>query len=226
MFRQKPSTDEPNRKRRSFCEQLKRVPKPHLDAKTASPSVCQGTTCSINAAPSSHSSLFSDNSFLSELLPTDFYEGMQAALEKGILLSFLCTLTEEVVTDLLEPRGYNEEQIQAINNALKALILIFGGISLGKAVAGPMLNTVFMNVFGMSKEKAGCLTIASVVGFDLLTNPFTVAKGLTVGLVVTGSLVTSFCTQFFYHKGKETVQQQGEALALMGALNHLPSPAI
>lgn len=222
------------KKKKSRCSQLQKIIKPNLDSKTAP--ICDGDVCSLKLKPSPSSSsapssttqgLYtkfqvektrytnsttcslspSEENSLSALLPPDFYSGLKLALKEGFLLSFLSTLTEDVVTDLLKPRGYKDDHIYWINQTIKALILIAGGMALGKTLAAPFINLLLIKGLGVPKDIANYTTLTSVVAFDLWTNPLTAAKMLTVGAVATMSMATSLATHFCYGKSRTALKE-------------------
>lgn len=129
----------------------------------------------------------SDN-ILSETIPVELYQMMQNAAQKGVLFSFLSTMSDELVTAHLEARHYKPAQIYWINQAIRGIELIALGASLGITMAIPAANYFLTTHAGMNKEKAAALTTSAALTFGLFTSPVGVlgtSLAMTVGVSTT-----------------------------------------
>lgn len=143
--------------------------------------------------------------------PEDYCDAMKEAAKQGFLYSFLCTLTEEFVTEELKKRHYSKDQIYWINQSIRALTLLVGGASVARIVISPVATFLLIKILGMEESTANNVTMGIAIGVDVVTNPIGTAATLGIFAIGIGSsFFASKLAKEIYHSGSEVPTARGE----------------
>lgn len=131
-------------------------------------------------------------------MPSDLWIAIKDASRKGCLYAFLCTLSEEFVTEKLKARKYNAKQIKYINEIIKSLIIVSLTQS-GKSIISPVVKNVLMEYSHISERNAGKIASITVPAIEVIAIP-TNAPKIAVGFVagMSGSLLGNKLGRLFY----------------------------
>ncbi|CZH13472.1 Uncharacterised protein [Legionella pneumophila] len=135
----------------------------------------------------------------SGLIPDELYQMMMEAAKQGIFVSFLLTLTDEIINDYLKNHHYSQQQINWISQGIRALTLIAIGTSPGIALGLPISTLLLTEQLGFDKTNVNYLTTSSVVAWGLLSSPFNLLNtSLVMASSIGASVLTSKITQSSY----------------------------
>lgn len=135
----------------------------------------------------------------SGLIPDELYQMMLEAAKQGIFVSFLLTLTDEIINDYLKNHHYSQQQINWISQGIRALTLIAIGTSPGIALGLPISTLLLTEHLGFDKTNVNYLTTSSVVAWGLLSSPFNLLNtSLVMASSIGASVLTSKITQSSY----------------------------
>ncbi|HAT9523958.1 TPA: hypothetical protein JBC98_04730 [Legionella pneumophila subsp. pneumophila] len=135
----------------------------------------------------------------SGLIPDELYQMMLEAAKQGIFVSFLLTLTDEIINDYLKNHHYSQQQIYWISQSIRALTLIAIGTSPGIALGLPISTLLLTEHLGVDKTNANYLTTGSVMAWGLLSSPFNLLNtSLVMASSIGASILTSKITQSSY----------------------------
>ncbi len=171
--------------------------------------VCDGDICSIRPAVYNGdvSDSTSQNPFVtieeekkieSLGLPSDLWNAIKDASRKGCLYAYLCTLSEEFVTEKLKARKYSEKQIKITNEIIKSLIILSLTQS-GKSIISPVVKHVLMEYSYISERNAGkiaSITLPAIEAIAIPTNAPKIAMGFVAGMG--GSMIGNSLGRLFY----------------------------
>lgn len=144
----------------------------------------------INDAEKDVAEILEKETFYLNIIPADLITVLKEATRKGCLYAFLCTLTEEVLTENLKER-FTAKQIYLANLAAKTLILLLATQS-AKTLVAPLAN-LFLTEYGKINEKrAGYISTGLVVALEAVTSPLSFARTAAIFVAsVGGSVVGS-----------------------------------
>lgn len=135
----------------------------------------------------------------SGLIPDELYQMMLEAAKQGIFVSFLLTLTDEIINDYLKNHHYSQQQINWISQGIRALTLIAIGTSPGIALGLSVSTLLLTEHLGFDKTNVNYLTTSSVVAWGLLSSPFNLLNtSLVMASSIGASILTSKITQSSY----------------------------
>ncbi|HAU0841769.1 TPA: hypothetical protein ACT9MX_002702 [Legionella pneumophila] len=135
----------------------------------------------------------------SGLIPDELYQMMLEAAKQGIFVSFLLTLTDEIINDYLKNHHYSQQQINWISQGIRALTLIAIGTSPGIALGLSISTLLLTEHLGFDKTNVNYLTTSSVVAWGLLSSPFNLLNtSLVMASSIGASILTSKITQSSY----------------------------
>ncbi|HAT2009813.1 TPA: Dot/Icm T4SS effector RavP [Legionella pneumophila] len=135
----------------------------------------------------------------SGFIPDELYQMMMEAAKQGIFVSFLLTLTDEIINDYLKNHHYSQQQINWISQGIRALTLIAIGTSPGIALGLPISTLLLTEQLGFDKTNVNYLTTSSVVAWGLLSSPFNLLNtSLVMASSIGASVLTSKITQSSY----------------------------
>lgn len=135
----------------------------------------------------------------SGLIPDELYQMMLEAAKQGIFVSFLLTLTDEIINDYLKNHHYSQQQINWISQGIRALTLIAIGTSPGIALGLSISTLLLTEHLGFDKTNVNYLTTSSVVAWGLLRSPFNLLNtSLVMASSIGASILTSKITQSSY----------------------------
>ncbi|HAU1153211.1 TPA: hypothetical protein JBI12_14975 [Legionella pneumophila] len=137
----------------------------------------------------------------SGLIPDELYQMMLEAAKQGILVSFLLTLTDEIISDYLKNHHYSPQQIYWISQSIRTLTLIAIGTSPGIALGLPISTYLLTEHFGFDKTNVNYLTTGSVIAWGILSSPFnllntSLVMASSIGVSVLSSKITQSSYQF------------------------------
>lgn len=134
-----------------------------------------------------------------DFIPDELYQMMLEAAKQGIFVSFLLTLTDEVINDYLKNHHYSQQQIYWISQSIRALTLIAIGTSPGIALGLPISTLLLTEHLGFDKTNANYLTTGSVMAWGILSSPFNLLNtSLVMASSIGASILTSKITQSSY----------------------------
>ncbi|HAT1797385.1 TPA: hypothetical protein RG395_000652 [Legionella pneumophila] len=135
----------------------------------------------------------------SGLIPDELYQMMLEAAKQGILISFLLTLTDEIINDYLKNHHYSQQQIYWISQGIRALTLLAIGTAPGIALGLPISTLLLTEHLGFDKKNVNYLTTGSVIAWGILSSPFNLLNtSLVMASSIGASVLTSKITQSSY----------------------------
>lgn len=138
-------------------------------------------------------------------LPPDLLNMMKEAAARGLLTSFLLTLTEQFLTEYLQSRHYSKGQIDCVNQVVRVLSLLVLGISWETALMTPLGNFLLTECIGMNKENANYLMAGAAVGVSILNSPMSIlGTSLVMGAGIGASVLGGEASKQIFHLAKNS----------------------
>lgn len=154
----------------------------------------------------------SNYDILDKLSP-ELFQMIQDAAKKGILSSFLLTISGEWINDYLSARHYPSAQIYIITQVVRSLTLISLGSSLSITLSLPLINYCLTTYAKINPETASSLTRGTMLTFQALTGPAgLINTSLTLAVGLGSGLITNKVSKFAYNLIQHSIfsSQKGE----------------
>lgn len=173
------------------------MPQPFVEEK----SFANAKITPFNKGNSSRTDDLHEN-FLLGYLPPDLHDAMQTAAKNSFLPAFLSSLTQEFLTDYLKPRHYSASQIYYIHQAVRALLVISAGATVGRTLASTSIALLSKKCLG--DKYSSYASSAAMLAYDFYLDPANFVKtGVTFASSFGSSWVVSSLTSYSLFKLKK-----------------------